>query len=98
MSIGSGSPDSLPQVCPDHAAGMSPDDSTGLPPDPELFIDSKGEHHMLIQEMSATWRAIFPCLALGIVNANAADLPHQNSVTWWNAVAIEALAPFEGTN
>ena len=53
---------------------------------------------MLTQKLSVTWRAILPCLALAIVNANAADLPHQNSVTWWNAVAIEALTPFEGTN
>ena len=61
---------------------------------------------MLTQIIAATRRAILPCLALALVvsapaqNANAtnANLPHQNSVTWWNAVAIEALTPFEGTN
>jgi hypothetical protein len=61
---------------------------------------------MLTQKMCATRRAILPSLALALVTsapgqtvkANLADLPHQNSVTWWNAVAIEALTPFEGTN
>jgi hypothetical protein len=61
---------------------------------------------MLTQEMAATRRAILPCLVLALVtspsaqtvNASVTELPHQNSVTWWNAVAIEALTPFEGTN
>ena len=61
---------------------------------------------MLTKNFAATRRAILPCLALALVtsapaqtvNANVEDLPHQNSVTWWNAVAIEALTPFEGTN
>jgi hypothetical protein len=60
----------------------------------------------MLTQMAVTRRAILPCIALAIVtsasaqivNRNGADLPHQNSVTWWNAVAIEALAPFEGTN
>ncbi|HYO82450.1 MAG TPA: vanadium-dependent haloperoxidase, partial [Bryobacteraceae bacterium] len=51
-------------------------------------------------------RAILPCIAVALVtsaqaqhvNATSTDLPHQNAVTWWNAVAIEALTPFEGTN
>jgi hypothetical protein len=61
---------------------------------------------MLNQQTAATRRALLPCLALALVtsapaqtvNANPADPPHRNSVTWWNAVAIEALTPFEGTN
>lgn len=51
-------------------------------------------------------RAFLPCIALALVlsasgqdvNGNGTDLPHYNSVTWWNAVAIEAFTPFEGTN
>jgi hypothetical protein len=62
---------------------------------------------MLTQKtIGATRRAFLPCLALVLVTtapaqnvkATGTDLPHQNSVTWWNAVAIEALTPFEGTN
>lgn len=61
---------------------------------------------MLTQMMAATRRAFLPCIALAIVTSapaqsvqpNGANLPHQNSVTWWNAVAIDALTPFEGTN
>jgi hypothetical protein len=61
---------------------------------------------MFTQTLPATRRAILSCLALALVtsapaqtvSANVQDLPHQNSVTWWNAVAIDALTPFEGTN
>lgn len=61
---------------------------------------------MLTTILCATRRLLLPSLALALVTsapaqtveANLADLPHQNSVTWWNAVAIEALTPFEGTN
>ncbi len=62
---------------------------------------------MLTQKtIGATRRAFLPCLALVLVTtasaqnvkATGTDLPHQNSVTWWNAVAIEALTAFEGTN
>ena len=59
------------------------------------------------QELAATTRRAFlPLVALALATSAPAqtakqtdsDLPHQNSVTWWNAVAIEALTPFEGTN
>jgi hypothetical protein len=46
------------------------------------------------------------CLAIIVVasgraqnpGSSAPNLPHRNAVTWWNAVALDAFAPSEGTN
>jgi hypothetical protein len=52
-------------------------------------------------------RTILSCLALALIaparpwnmqGESTPEPPHRNAVTWWNAVAIEALAPFQGTN
>lgn len=37
-------------------------------------------------------------LATAAGAARDGSLPHRNGVTYWNAVALEAFAPFEGTN
>jgi hypothetical protein len=87
---------------------MSPDDRTGCDPIPSFSTNESKRRSitMLTQKIAAVRRAFLPCIALVLVtsapaqnvNGTGADLPHQNSVTWWNAIAIEALTPFEGTN
>lgn len=53
----------------------------------------------------AGW-AILICLATAIAGparaqtsyGEAASPPHRNAVTWWNAIALDAFAPSQGTN